>query len=109
MAGHKSTVVADATQLEKVLSAGKYDIVLADLDDAKNIAETLGTQGSKPTILPVVYNASPEALSAARSQYSKALKTPARTGQLLAAIDDVMAARARSDKKGASASKGMTP
>lgn len=106
IAGHTATVVTDATQLEKVLAGGRFDIVLADIDDAAHIQATMGSKGSKPAVLPVMYNASSEAVKSAKAIYAAALRAPARSGQLLAAIDDVVAARARTEKKLATASAG---
>jgi hypothetical protein len=52
-AGHKLTVVGSADAMSQALQSGRYDIVIADFDDAAALQSRTGA-ATTPGVLPVV-------------------------------------------------------
>src|SRR4249919_2080541 len=53
-AGHKVTVVNTAGAMSQALQAGRYDVVIADFDDAAALQSRAPGTSTKPGVLPVV-------------------------------------------------------
>ena len=85
-AGHKVVLVADADAYAQALRAGKVDLVIADAGAVDALATANGT-AEAPRLLPVV----PKGNRAAGGTFELFLKTGARLGQYLRAIDRAVA------------------
>ena len=81
--GHKVEVVESAASLEQAVKAKKYDLVVADLEDAKNLNGT-------PKVLPVVYNASYADVAQLKGAYKFVLEAPSKTSRLLETINQAL-------------------
>ena len=89
-AGHRFQVVEDAAGLNRALKSGKYDVVMADMSQAREVILEASSAASKPVVLPVAYKASKEDQVAAQKKYHCLLKAPGNTDNYLAAIDQAM-------------------
>ena len=95
-AGHKVTVVGTADAMSQALQAGRYDVVIADFDDAAALqSRTAGTSTSaKPGVLPVVARNrrnSPEV----SSRFKLFLLDGASLGQYLKGINQLLSMRVK--------------
>jgi len=89
-AGYRPTIVTSAADLERELSEGSWDLVLAGLSDAESISGRLLNNGG---VLPVVLQGAKEQLKAAQVKYPVVL-TKAPNGQgLIRAISQALASR----------------
>jgi hypothetical protein len=95
LAGHKPAAVDDQRALDKALTSGKYDLVLADLSDAPALEKEARASASKPAVIPVVYNPTGAELSAAEKQYSCVVKASKTNHDLLAVIDEAMVSKSK--------------
>jgi len=90
LAGHKIKTIDKADQLDQTLSAGKYDLVVADIGDAAALKQRLASRGSAPSVLPLLVKPAKEELVAAEKQYGAVIKTPGGFTNHLEAIDHLM-------------------
>jgi DNA-binding NtrC family response regulator len=90
LAGHKIKTVDKADQLEKTLTAGKFDLVLTDIEDAAALKQQLASRSTAPSVLPLLIKPAKEELVAAEKQYRVVIKTPAGFTDHLQAIDHMM-------------------
>jgi hypothetical protein len=95
LAGHRIQSVHDERGLEAALARGGYDIVLAGMSDLGALAPRLGAGPSAPVLLPLLYDPTPEELSAAEHRYRCVMRSPGKKQHFLAVIDDAMILRAR--------------
>ena len=89
-AGHKVTVVADAEAYAQALRAGNVDLVIADAGAVGTLAAANGA-GTAPRLLPVV----PKGSRNAGGTFELFLKSGARLGQYLRAIDTAVSVAGR--------------
>jgi len=99
-AGHRLSRVGTEEELRRALAAGGYDLVLADMKAAPRLEAQANSAPTHPTVLPTLYNPSPEELKAAESAFHCVLKAPAKEKDYLAVVDEAMAARAKQAKGG---------
>ena len=92
-AGHKIKTIDKADQLDRTLSAGKFDLILAEIDDAAVLKQRLSNSG--PYVLPVLYKPTKEEYDKVAMQYGSAMKAPSAFTEHLEAIDQMMKAHAR--------------
>lgn len=90
LAGHKPHAVEASNDLDKALSSGCYDLVLADLSDVAMLEHELPATASRPAVIPIVYNPTGAELAAAEKQYSCLVKASRKSQPLLAMIDQAM-------------------
>lgn len=91
-AGHKVTVVGTADAMALALRAHKFDVVIADLDDAKAMQSHVAAASAKTKVLPVVarnHRDAPEL----QNQFKLFLLDGASLGQYLKAINNVLKLR----------------
>jgi hypothetical protein len=93
-AGHKVKAVKP-TDLDKTLAAGKYDLVLAEIADAKDLKQRLSSRTAAPVVLPILLKPAKEEFAAAEKLYGVAIKTGGGYTDHLQAIDDMMKLIAR--------------
>jgi hypothetical protein len=89
-AGHRIQVIEDPAGLDNALKAGKYDLVVTDVANARELSERVLSAPSKPVLLPVAFQASKEEQSAAQKRYHCLLKAPSNSENYLVAIDQAM-------------------
>lgn len=102
-AGHKVRPVADVGELEGALKSARYDLVLADLADSSGLENQVGSQASRPVVVPVLYDPTAAELAAAKEKYGCALKAPSK--DYLARIDEIMATRLKASSGKSAKSK----
>lgn len=98
-AGHKVVRAGSAGELDQALSAGGVDVVMADLADATVVETRLGSLAGRPTVLPVLYNASKKELSDARRTFLCALNAPPKKHNLIDAIEEAVELKDKAAKK----------
>lgn len=92
LAGHRVDVV-QAASLADALGRARYDIIVAERDDAIDIADLVPVMPRKPTILGVLEKPTAADLAAARQRLDGVITTPQPLGDILRLLDDVMKAR----------------
>jgi len=90
-AGHKVTVVGTAEAMSQALQAGRYDVVIADFDDATAWQARAGT-GARPGVLPVVARNRRNAPEVS-SRFKLFLVDGASLGQYLKGINQLLSLR----------------
>src|SRR5262245_20331511 len=97
-AGHRVEVVQQPANLADVLARSRRDIILVERADAAALQNMAAGQ-AKPSIVGVLEDRSPAALTDARRQLEYVLQTPASLGHILNLMDDVMKARLDSGRR----------
>ena len=98
-AGHKVEVVQQPA-VANALSRSRHDIILVERADAVALNEMAPPAGqAKPSIVGVLEDPSPSALTDARRQLEYVLPTPTSLGRILNLMDDVMKARLDSARR----------
>lgn len=97
-AGHKVQTVEDATKLAEALKTGTYDLVLVDVATAPTLEQEVRSSPSKPTMLPLSYNATKADVATAAKRFGSLLNIPSKSGQYLATIDRAMESRSKGGK-----------
>ena len=83
-------MVADQAALEKALSEGEWDIVVADLADSAALRAQL--QGDNaPMIVPVMLKPSKDDFKQAEMDYGRVVKGPVKSQRFLETIDQAVA------------------
>ena len=99
-AGHKVEVVQQPANLADALSRSRRDIILVERVDAAALHDIAPPAGrSKPSIVGVVEDPSPSALTDAKRQLEYVLPTPTSLAHILNLMDDVMKARLESTRR----------
>jgi hypothetical protein len=92
-AGHTLTIVRDADALASALDSGHYDIVIAAVDDAEQVATNVRTGAGAPALLPIVARGTASAASL-RERFGTFVFDGASLGQYLTVINRVIGSRA---------------
>lgn len=93
-AGYRLVNVSNTNELDQALKQGGWDLLLTDLADGQTIRGRV-TGASAPLVVPVAYQPTGTELAQAKKDYQKVLKGPIKTHAFLAALDDVLAFRAK--------------
>jgi PleD family two-component response regulator len=91
-AGHKVTVVGTAAAMSQALQAGRYDVVIADFDDAAALQSHAAGAAAQPRVLPVIARSRRNAPEVS-SRFKLFLLDGASLGQYLKAINQSLALR----------------
>jgi CheY-like chemotaxis protein len=91
-AGHKVTVVGTADAMAQALRAQRFDVVIADLDDATSMQSRLAATSAKTKVLPVVSRNRRDAPEL-RNQFKLFLLDGASLGQYLKVINQSLSLR----------------
>ena len=83
---HRIQIVETAEQLQKILKAERFDVIVADSAHAAALLSELATTPFPTVFVPVVSSSSREVFRAVEKEYAVAMKDPARTGDYLSAI-----------------------
>lgn len=98
LAGHKTNTVDTAVALGEALKTGKYDLVVADIDEAAVVKERIVSESPKTKFLPVVRSDAKDR-KVVEKEYGSVITVPGNTGRLLASVDDALEARAKQASK----------
>jgi hypothetical protein len=100
-AGHRVEVIQRPANLADALNRSRHDIILAEQPEASALRDIAPTAGqAKPSIIGVLENPSPAALTDARQKLEYTLPTPTSLAHILNLMDDVMKARLDSARRG---------
>ena len=109
-AGHRFRSVRGREELAVALKTARFDIVLADFDDASRLEKTIQASPSQPLLLPWVYQETKAdaqraklSLKQAKEQYRFALSAPFKVGNFLSTIDRTMEMKSQQAKGQANA------
>ncbi|MGH9503789.1 MAG: hypothetical protein ACRD20_13130 [Terriglobales bacterium] len=91
-------VVTEASELDTALSGGKYDLILADPQDAPAIEQQLQAISSHTVLVPLLYQSSKAEASILAKRYHVILKAPAKMDSYLSALDEGMEIKAKRDE-----------
>lgn len=88
LAGHRVETVDTVERLNTRLAASKFDVVLADYEDAAKVNASMQTMANRPLFLPVVSAGSPNS-AAAHREYGCLLdgSSKAKQNNFLAVLD----------------------
>lgn len=99
-AGHRVDVVQQPANLADAVSRSRHDIILVEQVDAPALHDIDPPAGQvKPSIVGVLEDPSPSALTDARRQLEYVLPTPTSLVHILNLMDDVMKARLESARR----------
>jgi hypothetical protein len=93
-AGYRLVNVSNTSELDQALKQGGWDLLLTDLADSQAVRGRV-TGAAAPLVVPVAYQVTGTELAQAKKDYQKVLKGPIKTYAFLAALDDVLAYRAK--------------
>jgi hypothetical protein len=93
-AGYHFVNVSNTNELDQALKQGGWDLLLTDIADSQAVRGRV-TGAAAPMLVPVVYQATGTELAQAKKDYQKVLKGPIKTHAFLAALDDVLAFKAK--------------
>ncbi len=91
-AGYAPTAVHTAAEFEDALGHGGWDLVIVDLSDGPAVSSRLKGPGA-PLVLPIAHHPTSSELGRAKKEYTRVIKSPAKSLAILEAIDDTLAAR----------------
>src|SRR5580765_2116696 len=90
-AGHRPMAIDSGTSVASALTAGQYDLVIADYADAVQMRSELQSAPSRPEILPILYKPTKAVEEEAERQYVCLIKPHEMTKyEALAEIDRLM-------------------
>jgi hypothetical protein len=92
--GHKIKSV-NPSELDKTLASGKYDLLLAEIADARSLKQRLDAQRAGTVVVPILLKPTKEELAAAEKQFGVVIKAPGGYTEHLERIDEVMKRFAR--------------
>ena len=92
-AGHHVSAITRESDLEAALTAGRYDIVVADAASAEALAPMLQRAPGRPTLLPVYDRMSAAELKKERREQRCLIASRERAYHAVAEIDHVMQLR----------------
>jgi hypothetical protein len=90
-AGYRGAAVGSIAELEKAISQGGWDLVIADLSDGAAIRGKLPQGASAPMVFPIAYNPTKAVFDQAKKDYAKVVKGPIKSQAFLDALDDYIA------------------
>ena len=109
-AGHAVRAVTTPADLQTALSAGTYDVVLANVTDAPELERAKGVAERNAVVLPAIYLVSPGAQPVAKQQskadrekaskeYTVIVEVPGRPGHYCHAVDKAMELKLKREKE----------
>jgi hypothetical protein len=93
LAGHQVSLVEDDRTLAQALELEAVDLVLTDVADADRMSALAAVSPSRPTVLQVMYEPTPEQARTLEVQYKCRFLSSDRPDRFLRTIDDLMKAR----------------
>ena len=93
-AGHRFSVVADPTALDKALASGKVDLVLADAAASRQIGGMVSAS-SNAMLVPIGMNTTGAERAAFEKEFGCMLQLPATPRGVIDTLDKAMKLRAK--------------
>ena len=93
-AGYQLTTVVNERDLTNALDLGGWDLVVADVSDARAVAGRRRLDGA-PVVLPVVFNGTKADVKQAKAEFRCVLTTPTKRQVFLDAIDEALALKSK--------------
>lgn len=93
--GHRVTMAYSPEETRTALQSQEFDVLVFEFEDEIYVDSSLASVGKRPSALPIIYRPSKEIMTSARQKYRWVIKAPAKPGQLLAAIDELMDQRSK--------------
>ena len=100
-AGHKSQVVQSGDDFTRAVTAGQYDVVIADYTDAARLSALLQAVPSKPGMLPFLNKPSRALVDEVKRSYQQLLSAKMDQHETLVTIDSLMDLRQKATLTGA--------
>ena len=98
-AGYQFRVVRDAEEVDVALRSGKYDLVLADIEDVAAVEAAIQSNSGTPVLLPVLYEPTKPDLTAAERRYRYVLKVQHKGGTNLSVIERALETKLEAEAK----------
>jgi hypothetical protein len=89
-AGYQPTTVTSEGDLTKALALGGWDLLIADVADARAVSSRLRSEAS-PVLLPVISNGTKADAKQAKAEFKCVVATPTKRQAFLDAIDEALA------------------
>jgi hypothetical protein len=83
-AGHSVAVAQNLARLQEQLGTGRYDLVIADIADARALHAT----GARPLIVPVAYHPTQAELAQGREEFGRVVEAPQKGVAFVSLIDE---------------------
>jgi hypothetical protein len=99
-AGHSPDFVSHGVNVAAIVAGGKYDIVIANYEDAAAIRAQLASKPGGPDVLPILYKQSKSVIAQVEADYHCALFDNMGPHEILGEVDHAILTR----QKGPSAS-----
>lgn len=93
-AGHHQSSVTDAQGLQRALASGKVDLVLADSNVSRSIADLVSTSSSA-VLVPILTDSPPAQQSELEKRFGCVLKLPAQARKVIDTLDRAMKLKAK--------------
>ena len=97
-AGYHPAIAATPEELAKSLKESPPGLVFADVADAGTVEKLAPAGAARPSIVPVLANASRQEIAEARKIWGVALKSPASGDSLLDAVDEAVGLQSKARK-----------
>lgn len=94
-AGHRVRTVATRAELRSAMSSGSYDLVLADFRAVGEVAAEAQGVPLAPTVIPTLFDPSPEDLAAATSALHCVVKSKGAKADYLSVVNEALTLRAK--------------
>ena len=91
-------IVNDSSELDQALNRGKYDLIVADPQDAPGIEQRLQAISSHTVVVPLLYQSTKTEASALAKRYHVVLKAPGKMDSYFLALDEAMEMKAKRDE-----------
>ena len=90
-AGYRGAAVGSLADLERAISQGGWDMVIADLSDGPGVRGKLPNGTTAPMVLPIAFNPPKTVFAQAKKDYPRVVRGPIGSQAFLDALDDVVA------------------
>lgn len=87
-AGHNVEVVTSFEDAQAMLTSGRHDLLVCDVDDAERLAQAVPQAGT--LLLPVVDKQSKDEVKTAKNEFGRVLKAPGKPSYMVLQIDDTV-------------------
>ncbi len=86
--GHKVQTATGMDEFRRAARTGDFDLVLMELETARELQAEVGSLAPEATLLPVVEFGSRAVKSRAKAEFGNVLNTPTTVDRILATIDE---------------------
>jgi hypothetical protein len=88
--GYQPTVASSAAELDALLHARKWDVIVVDGPDTPSVARRLTKTAGAPHLVPVLTRPTKDELKQAEKTYDTVLNTPTKNRVFVDVVDDAM-------------------